>query len=69
VALAEVGVLVAALLLLGEEPQPAKVSDVATTAIAAPVIAVRFIALAPVDLALHGTNPALSRHSLDCGAV
>src|ERR1700744_1394992 len=45
-------VLVAALLsLLGEDPQRAKLTDVATIAIAAPLIAVRFIALAPVDRA------------------
>jgi hypothetical protein len=36
--------LFAALLLLGEDPQPAKVIEVARIATAAPLMAVRFIA-------------------------
>ena len=51
-ALPVVDVLLAALLLLGEEPQPAKPMAIATIAI--PVLAsVRFIALAPVGWALR----------------
>src|ERR1700734_21198 len=67
-ALDDAEVLVAALLsLLGEEPHPAKATEVATMAIAAPAIAVRFIALAPVDRASPRDNlSALSRPSLDC---
>jgi hypothetical protein len=45
-------VLLAALLLLGEEPQPAKPMATATIAIVAPLRAAdRFIRLAPVDRA------------------
>src|SRR5271156_4577213 len=60
-------VLLAALLLLGEEPHPAKPMAIATIAI--PVLAsVRFIQLAPVDRASPPDKffSALSRPSLDC---
>src|ERR1700685_3485701 len=51
-ALPVVDVLLAVLLLLGDEPQPAKPMAIATIAI--PVLAsVRFIALAPVGWALR----------------
>src|ERR1700678_1881344 len=51
-ALPAADVLLAALLLLGEEPQPGKPMAIATIAI--PVLAsVRFIALAPVGWALR----------------
>src|SRR6202034_68890 len=50
---AAVELLPAALLLLGDEPHPAKPMAIATTAIVVPVlVSVRCIALAPVGLAL-----------------
>src|ERR1700722_14375834 len=56
-ALPVVDVLLAALLLLGEEPQPARLIPTATTVMVTPVLAsVRFIALAPVGQALRGVR-------------
>src|SRR5271156_6365634 len=51
-------VLLAALLLLGEEPHPATPMAIATIAIVAPLLlaAVRFIQLAPVDRASPRDN-------------
>src|SRR5271163_1257670 len=62
-------VLLAALLLLGEELHPATPTAIATIAIVAPLrAAVRFIQLAPVDRASPPDKffSALSRPSLDC---
>src|SRR5271155_2081719 len=63
-------VLLAALLLLGEELQPAKPMATATIAMVAPLLlaAVRFIQLAPVARASPRDKffSALSRPSLDC---
>ena len=56
-ALPVLDVLLAALLLLGEELQPAKPMAIATIAIVAPLLAaVGFIQLAPVDLASPRDN-------------
>src|ERR1700722_15969434 len=58
VALPVADVLLAALLLLGEELQPARPMAIATIAIVAPLLlaAVRFIELAPVDRASPRDN-------------
>jgi hypothetical protein len=66
-ALPVVDVLLAALLLLGEELHPAKPMATATIAITAPLrAAVRFIALAPVDRASPRDKlSAPSRSSVD----